>query len=175
MTKDCTKKLAYFVCSFCLIHTKEAEKIKINILIRMRTKKKFIRKKGNLFDLHESSNEWEFQKVKSVQIKSVFFMILVKLFHRKNFINFIQKNFMEKSVVKLYKYPSAVRGTAWKVSKYGVFSGPYFPVFGLNTEIYSVNLLDQSEHRKVRTRKNSVFGHFLRSECIIITVLIGRQ
>ena len=29
--------------------------------------------------------------------------------------------------------------TAWKVSKYGVFSGPYFPVFGLNTEIYGVN------------------------------------
>ena len=27
-----------------------------------------------------------------------------------------------------------------KVSKYGVFSGPYFPVFGLNTKIYSVNL-----------------------------------
>ena len=24
--------------------------------------------------------------------------------------------------------------TAWKVSKYGVISGPYFPVFGLNTE-----------------------------------------
>ena len=27
---------------------------------------------------------------------------------------------------------------AWKVSKYGVFSGPYFPVVGLNTEIYGV-------------------------------------
>ena len=27
--------------------------------------------------------------------------------------------------------------TAWKVSKYEVISGPYFPVFGLNTEIYS--------------------------------------
>ena len=26
--------------------------------------------------------------------------------------------------------------TAWKVSRYGVFSGPYFPVFGLNTGIY---------------------------------------
>ena len=26
--------------------------------------------------------------------------------------------------------------TAWKVSKYGVFSGPYFPVFGLNTGKY---------------------------------------
>ena len=29
--------------------------------------------------------------------------------------------------------------TAWKVSKYGVISVPYFPVFGLNTEIYGVN------------------------------------
>ena len=36
--------------------------------------------------------------------------------------------------------------TALKVSKYGAFSGPYFPVFGLNTEIYSVN---------VRIRKNT--------------------
>ena len=26
--------------------------------------------------------------------------------------------------------------TAWKVPKYGVFSGPYFPVFGLNTGKY---------------------------------------
>ena len=33
----------------------------------------------------------------------------------------------------------AVAYTVWKVSKYGVISGPYFPVFGLNTEIYSVN------------------------------------
>ena len=26
--------------------------------------------------------------------------------------------------------------TAWKVSKYGVLSGPYFPAFGLNTGKY---------------------------------------
>ena len=26
--------------------------------------------------------------------------------------------------------------TAWKLSKYGVFSGPYFTIFGLNTEKY---------------------------------------
>ena len=26
--------------------------------------------------------------------------------------------------------------TVWKVSKYGVFSGPYFPAFGLNTGKY---------------------------------------
>ena len=41
------------------------------------------------------------------------------------------------------------RSTAWEVSKYGVFSRPYFPAFGLNTEWY-----------RVRTKKNSVFGHF---------------
>ena len=29
--------------------------------------------------------------------------------------------------------------TALKVSKYGVFSGPYFPAFGLNKERYGVN------------------------------------
>ena len=29
--------------------------------------------------------------------------------------------------------------TAWKVSKYGVISGPYFPVFVLNTNLFSRN------------------------------------
>ena len=52
------------------------------------------------------------------------------------------------------------------MSKYGVISGPYFPVFELNTEIYSVNLRTQSEHMKIWTRKNSVFGHFSRSDTI---------
>ena len=55
--------------------------------------------------------------------------------------------------------------TAWKVSKYGVFSGPYFPVFGLDTEIYVVNRI-QSECWKIRTRKNSSSGHFSRSDTI---------
>ena len=53
--------------------------------------------------------------------------------------------------------------TARKVSKYGVISGPYFSLFELNTEIYSVNLRVQSKYRKTRTRNNSVFGHFTRS------------
>ena len=52
------------------------------------------------------------------------------------------------------------------------FSGPYFPVFGLNTEIYEVNLCIQSEYGKIRTRKNSIFWHFSRSDIdILITVL----
>ena len=49
--------------------------------------------------------------------------------------------------------------TVWKVSKYGLISCPYFPVFGLNTERYEVSLRIQSECGKIRTRNNSVFGH----------------
>ena len=54
-------------------------------------------------------------------------------------------------------------GSLREVTKHGVISGPYFPVFGLNTEIYFVNLRIQSEYRKIRTRNNSVFGHFSRT------------
>ena len=43
-----------------------------------------------------------------------------------------------------------------KCPKNGVFSGPYFPVFVLNEEIYSGSLHIQFECRKIRTRKNSV-------------------
>ena len=52
------------------------------------------------------------------------------------------------------------------MSKYGVISGPYFPVFGLNTEFYSVNLRIQSEYRKIQTRNNPLFGHFSRSDIV---------
>ena len=54
--------------------------------------------------------------------------------------------------------------TVWKASKCGVFSGPYFLAFGLNTEKYEVSLRIQSEYGKIRTRKNSVFGHISHSE-----------
>ena len=48
------------------------------------------------------------------------------------------------------------------------FLGPYFPAFGLNTEISSVNL---SEYRKIWTRKNSVFWHFSRSVSLVLETL----
>ena len=41
-----------------------------------------------------------------------------------------------------------------------IFSGPYLSAFGLNTETYSVNIRTQSEYGKIRTRKNSEYGHF---------------
>ena len=53
--------------------------------------------------------------------------------------------------------------TTYKVSKYGVFSGLYFPVFELNTEIYGEILRIQSLYRRIWIRKNSVFGHFSHS------------
>ena len=49
------------------------------------------------------------------------------------------------------------------MSKYGVFSGPYFPAFGLNRERYGVYLRIQSEYGKIQTRKNSVLSPFSRS------------
>ena len=36
--------------------------------------------------------------------------------------------------------------TAWNVTKYGVFSGPYFPAFGLNTERYRVTPYSNTFH-----------------------------
>ena len=58
-----------------------------------------------------------------------------------------------------------------KMSKYGVISGLYFPVFGMNREIYGVNLRIQYEYRKIRTRKNSVFEQFSRSDSVSISSL----
>ena len=43
--------------------------------------------------------------------------------------------------------------SAWKVSKYGVFPGLYFPAFGLNTERYFVSLRIQLECEKIRSEK----------------------
>ena len=67
----------------------------------------------------------------------------------------ISSNFADLFYLKSTKRTLGHSNTAWKVSKYWVFSGPYFPAFGLNTE---------SECRKIRTRKNSVFGHISPSE-----------
>ena len=43
------------------------------------------------------------------------------------------------------------------MSKYGVISGPYFR-----------NLRIQSEYKKIRARNSSVFGHFSRSDTLLL-------
>ena len=47
-----------------------------------------------------------------------------------------------------------------KCSNTEFFLGQHFAVFGLNTEIYGVDLRSQFKYGKVRSRKNSVLGHF---------------
>ena len=41
--------------------------------------------------------------------------------------------------------------------------GSFFPVFGMNTEIYKVNLRIQFKYIRIRTRKILVFGHSIPS------------
>ena len=54
------------------------------------------------------------------------------------------------------------RNTARKVSRYVFFSGPYFPVLGLNTG-------------KCRPEKNSAFGHFSGKENYAYNILGPHQ
>ena len=55
-----------------------------------------------------------------------------------------------KNVIKRVK---SVKLQCVKVSKCGVFSGPYFPEFGLNTERYevsSVRMRENTDQKKLR-------------------------
>ena len=62
--------------------------------------------------------------------------------------------------VKRRSFFWSVLYTKRKVSEVGVFSGPYFVVFGLNT---GLDFRILSKYGKIRTRMNSVFGHFSHS------------
>ena len=76
----------------------------------------------------------------------------------------------------IYKCFCRKRYTARKVSKYGDFSVPYFPVFGLSTGIYYVKLRIQSKYREIRTRRNPYFDHFLHSDrCRLMWKVFSRN
>ena len=92
---------------------------------------------------------------------------LTYLFLSNETVDFHSKlaNFVLKLVIK-----SSISGTSfelspyittWKVSKHGVFSAPCFAVFGLNMVVDGGNF--HAKYRKIRTRANSIFGHFWRS------------
>ena len=49
---------------------------------------------------------------------------------------------------------------AWKVSKYGVFSDPYFPVFGLNTKYLSVFSPNTGKYGPEKIRIWTLFTQF---------------
>ena len=48
------------------------------------------------------------------------------------------------------------------------FSGPHFPAFGLNTEIYSVNFRIHSQCGKMRTRKTPNTDTFYETKLLHI-------
>ena len=60
--------------------------------------------------------------------------------------------------------PKQIKRAIHSREKYGFFCGPYFPAFGLNRERYFVFLGIQSKCGKIRTRKNSIFGHISHSD-----------
>ena len=74
----------------------------------------------------------------------------MKLADKKYSRTFLQ--FFDIAGIKSYNITQKKK-TASKMSKYGVFSWSYFLAFGLNTEIYRVNLGIQYECRKLRSRK----------------------
>ena len=86
------------------------------------------------------------------------------------FLNVLPLYYVDCIFLRLRHYTPAY--TAWKMSKYIVFSGPYFPAFGLNTERYKVSLPIQSECGKIPTRKNFVFRHISRSVSAHLQLLI---
>ena len=59
---------------------------------------------------------------------------------------YLESLFLSQNLIRgcLFQFQLRNGLTAWKASQYGVISGPYFPVFGMNTEIYGVNLHIQS-------------------------------
>ena len=81
----------------------------------------------------------------------------------------------DHKIIKVMQFPEPVYGmkdtnisTHYVKSAQMQSSGPYFLVFGLNIEIYEVNLHIHSEYKKIRTRKNSVFGQFLCSDKVYL-------
>ena len=56
-----------------------------------------------------------------------------------------------------------------------IFSGPYFPVFVLNMEIYSVNLRIKFEYGKYRTEKTPYLNTFHAVLDICLEVIDGRS
>ena len=62
------------------------------------------------------------------------------------------------AAIEVNKKNSLEGDTARIVSNYGVFSGLYFPAFGLNTERYGVWMRENMD------QNNSEYWHFSRSE-----------
>ena len=66
-----------------------------------------------------------------------------------------------------------VLGTTWKVSKYGVFSGPCFPVFGLNTGKYRPGKTPYVDTFHAVLVSKLVWEIVLNSSCLLTLPALG--
>ena len=55
------------------------------------------------------------------------------------------------------------------------FSCPYFPAFGLNTEICRVNIRIQSKCRKIQARKTPYFDTFYAVTFLLVQTLFVKS
>ena len=75
---------------------------------------------------------------------------------------FITLQCLQQNVPLRKKYPN------------GIFSRPYFPLFGLNAENYSVKFRIPAKYGKIRTRKNSKLRRFSHSVPESIEIIKGK-
>ena len=66
-----------------------------------------------------------------------------------------------------------VLDTAWKVSKYGVFSGPYFPVFELNMRKYRPGKTPYDDTFHAVLVSKLVWENILNSSCLLTLPGLG--
>ena len=78
----------------------------------------------------------------------------------KNFAKFKAIQLLSTSVKRVFFQEELQNVHCIKSVRILSFSGPYFPAFGLNTEIYGVNLRVQSKCGKMRVRKTRNMGTF---------------
>ena len=103
-------------------------------------------------------------------------MVWSQNWHRKYFVNLCWSMFSNWSrgfirerliICKLHAKQLFTKARSFHLWQHWVknvqmqsFSGPCFPAFGLNTDIYSVNLRIQSKYGKIRTRKILYLDNF---------------
>ena len=98
--------------------------------------------------------------------KETSYSSIAKLFSRCHIHNpernllHIQLHPLYKMYLRFIEFHYLALGYCVKIVQKWGFSGAYFPVLGLNTEIYGVNFRFESEYGQTRTRKTPYLDTF---------------
>ena len=123
----------------------------------------------NMERYSDTHSEWGIIRTRKTLNTDTFYA--VKFDKKPNKLSWPLKNIHETLAQNIRSNLRFIQtSTEWKVSKYGIFPGPYFPAFGL-----ILPLRIQSECGKMRIRKKSSFGHFSRIEvCVLLHVISNK-